>query len=153
MTAQAWIFNAAIGPTVVSSTLVIAATISLFYKIFVSPLKVDLADGGGIHMDLESNDGDDIGTRLVLSRAAQFFGWFIAFLACMAMIGMLPTVPLVLIAYMRIEGREPWRLCLILAVCVTLVLYFVFDQIIHIPWPESFLGTWFPILGQVVPSM
>jgi hypothetical protein len=30
---------------------------------------------------------------------------------------------------------------------VTVFLYVVFDQIIHIPWPDSFLGQWFPALA------
>lgn len=86
-------------------------------------------------------------------RAAQFFGWFIAFLACMALIGMIPTVPVMMIAFMRIEGRERWGLCLTLAVCVTALIYLVFDQIIHIPWPGSLMGQWFPGLAVHVPSM
>jgi hypothetical protein len=48
---------------------------------------------------------------------------------------------------MRIEGRETWKLSLVLAACVTVFLYVVFDQILHIPWPDSLLGKWLPGLG------
>lgn len=153
ITAQPWFFNAKIGPTIVASTLVIAGTISLAFKVFVQRPGATLAEGGAIHMDIGSDAEEDGQIRMVLGRAAQFFGWFVAFLAGVAMIGMIPTVPLLIIAYMRVEGREPWRLCLIYALCVTLVIYAVFDQIIGIPWPDSLLGQWVPALERHVPSM
>jgi len=148
VTAQGWLFMARIGPTVVAGILVIAGTISLAYKIFVSPAQSGPAHaGGGIHMDVAGDHDQKLPNRVVLVRAARFFGWFLAFLACMGLIGMIPTVPLMIVAFMRVEGRESWRLSLILAACVTVLLYVVFDRIIHIPWPDSLLGQWFPALA------
>ncbi|SPB13234.1 hypothetical protein NOV72_00531 [Caballeronia novacaledonica] len=148
LTAQGWLLMARIGPTVVASILVIAASVSLAYKIFMIPAQAGAAHAGaGIHMDVAADHGEKLSNKVTLTRAARFFGWFVAFLACMSVIGMIPTVPLMIVAYMRIEGRESWRLSLILAACVTVFLYLVFDRIIHIPWPDSFLGQWFPALG------
>ncbi|WP_025596487.1 tripartite tricarboxylate transporter permease [Burkholderia sp. WSM2230] len=140
VTAQSWLLMARIGPTVIASILVIAGTCSLLYKVFVIPAHAAAAPaGGGIHMDVSSDHGEKLPNRVTLMRAAKFFGWFIAFLVCMSLIGMIPTVPLIIVAYMRIEGRESWRLSLILAACVTALIYGVFDQIIHIPWPSSLI--------------
>lgn len=148
VTSQGWLLMARIGPTVVASILVIAGTVSLAYKVFVIPAQAGQAHaGGGIHMDVASDHGERLPNKDVVTRAAKFFGWFLAFLACMALIGMIPTVPLMIVAYMRMEGRESWRLSLILAVCVTVFLYAVFDQIIHIPWPDSLLAQWYPALS------
>ena len=148
ITAQGWLLMARIGPTVVASILVLAASVSFAYKVFVIPAHGRAAHAGGsIHMDVSSDHGEKLANNVVLLRAARFFGWFVAFLVCMSMIGMIPTVPLMIVAYMRIEGRESWRLSVILAACVTVFLYLVFDRIIHIPWPDSFLGQWFPALG------
>ncbi len=141
VTAQGWLFLAKIGPTVVASIVVIAGTISLAYKVFFANT------GGGVHMDATIDPNNALPIKLVLTRAARFFGWFLAFLACMALIGIIPTVPLMIVAFMRIEGRESWRLSLILAVCVTAFVYGVFDQIIHVPWPSNFIGQWFPALA------
>lgn len=148
VTAQGWLFMARIGPTVVASILVTAGTISLAYKIFVIPAQSGPAyAGGGVHMDVAGDHDQKLPDRVVLARAARFFGWFLAFLVCMGVIGMIPTVPLMIVAFMRVEGREPWRLSLILAACVTVLLYVIFDRIIHIPWPECLLGQWFPALA------
>lgn len=147
VTAQEWIFMAKIGPTVIASIIVIAGTISFAYKVFATPAQAKLANGHGLHMDVASDDDETLPNRVVLMRATCFFGWFIAFLACMAVIGMIPTIPLIMVAFLRIEGREPWRLSLIMAVCLTAFVYVVFDQIIHVPWPSSLVGQWFPALA------
>ncbi|WP_321931222.1 tripartite tricarboxylate transporter permease [Paraburkholderia guartelaensis] len=137
VTAQGWLLMARIGPTVIASILVIAGTLSLAYKVFVIPAQAGTKAGGGIHMDVSSDHGEKLSNKVTLIRAARFFGWFVAFLVCMSLIGMIPTVPIMIVAFMRVEGGESWKLSLILAACVTALIYGVFDQIIHIPWPSS----------------
>ncbi len=138
VTSQSWILMARIGPTVIASILVIAGSTSLLYKVFFVPSKASAPGAaGGIHMDVSGDHGEKLPNSVTLLRAAKFFGWFVAFLVCMSLIGMIPTVPIVIVAYMRLEGRESWKLSLTLAACVTALIYGVFDQMIHIPWPSS----------------
>jgi TctA family transporter len=139
VTAQEWLLMARIGPTAVASTLIIAGTISLANKVFFTPAQAG-TNGGAIHMDVGSDHGEALPRKETLKRAMRFLGWLLAFLACTAVIGLIPTVPLIIVAFMRIEGREKWRISLILAVCVAAFLYGVFDQILHIPWPSSLMG-------------
>jgi TctA family transporter len=113
------------------------------------------ANGGEhakIHMDVESDVGE-LGTKTVLLRAAAFFGWLMCFVLSMACIGMIPTVPLFIVLYMRAEGREPWRITLSIALVMTLFMYGVFHRMMAIPWPGSFLGNVFPLLRDLMPSM
>lgn len=147
VSAQSWIFMARIGPTIVAAILIGSATLSLANKVLIASPAAGKARAGGIHMDVASSSDSTLTHHTVLLRAAKFFGWFVAFLVCMALIGMIPTIPLMIVAFMRIEGRESWRLSLILAVCVTALVYGIFEQIIHIPWPSSLLGQWFPMLA------
>jgi TctA family transporter len=147
VTAQEWLLMARIGPTVVASALVIAGSISLAYKVFFTPAQGGLAKGGSIHMDVGSEHDEALPKKVAMARAMKFLGWLLAFLTCTSLIGLIPAVPLLIVAFMRIEGREPWRISLILAVCVTAFLYGVFDQVLHIPWPSSLLGAWFPALA------
>ena len=107
--------------------------------------------GARIHMDLSSDTGH-LPLRTVLLRAAIFFGWFLAFMASMAVIGLIPTVPLFVVGYMRLENREPWKLVLGQAAGLTLFIYVVFHRLLTVPWPETLLGTWFPAL-KVIPSL
>jgi hypothetical protein len=105
-----------------------------------------------IHMDLESDTGH-LSTALIVRRAAVFFGWLVAFMASMACIGLIPTVPIFVVGYMRLEGREPWRLVLPQAISLALFIYVVFDQLLAIPWPQTLLGIAVPALRAIIPSL
>jgi len=123
-----------------------------------APASAGLADDAkseiqqSIHMDLESDTGH-LSAALIVRRAAVFFGWLAAFMASMACIGLIPTVPIFVVGYMRLEGREPWRLVLPQAICLALFIYVVFDQLLAIPWPQTLLGNVFPTLKSVIPSV
>lgn len=103
-------------------------------------------------MDLSSDTGH-LERRVVLTRAAIFFAWLVGFMASMAVIGLIPTVPLFVILYMRLEGRERWSLVIPQAAILTLFIYVVFDRLLLIPWPETVLGSVFPALAGVIPSV
>jgi hypothetical protein len=61
-------------------------------------------------------------------------------------------VPVFIIALMRLEGREPWRIVLPLAIFMTVFIWFVFDHILAIPWPGSYLGQVFGWWKTHIPS-
>ncbi len=152
--AQEWSFNARIGPTSVCTALIVFALISLFNQLCYerAPEAHNRSKAHmGIHMDTSSAGG--VHLSAVLLRSATFFGWLLAFLASMAVIGLIPSVLILIIAFMRLEGREPWRLTLTLAVVVTSLVYLVFDRVMLVPWPPTLMGEWFPALGELIPSM
>ncbi len=70
----------------------------------------------------------------------------------MALIGLIPTVPIFIISFMRLEGREPWRIAIPMACAVVLLIYVVFDQLLAIPWPPTLAGMLFPAL-HAIPSV
>jgi len=153
--AKDWRFGARIGPTVVGVSMIGFATVSLIYGAF-GRSTASVARGrkgtGGIHMDLKS-ETSDLSQKVVIVRGAQFFGWLGAFMASMSVVGLIPTIPFFIIAYMRLEGREAWRTCLIYAACCTLFIYVLFDQVISVPWPRTLMGGLFPELARMIPSM
>jgi len=105
-----------------------------------------------LHMDLQT-DLTALSVGEVLKRAAIFFGWLISFMASMSMIGLIATVPLFLVAFMRLENREPWKLVMPMALCLVTFIYIVFDQLLTIPWPPTYFGDWFPALKGVIPAL
>ena len=102
-------------------------------------------------MDLVT-DMSELPVQTILRRAGIFFGWLVAFMVSMATIGLIPTVPLFVVAYMRIENREPWKLVIPQAIGLTIFIYVVFDQLLTIPWPPTLLGDLIPAL-KVIPSV
>jgi hypothetical protein len=153
-----WPFEAKIIPTIVGTGAVIACGLSLANEIFSkSDQEIGLADKAKkvvsqkIHMDIASKTGH-LPAGTILLRGFMFFGWMVAFLGSMAVIGLIPTVPLFIIAYMRLEGPEKWRHAAMMAGVMTALIYVVFDQLLTIPWPPTYLGQWFPEL-KVIPSV
>jgi hypothetical protein len=113
-------------------------TLGIFFTGFSLLSSLFLREGeaatqsGSIHMDLAS-DTAHLPVRTVLLRSAIFFGWLVALMVSMAVIGFMPSVPLFVIAFMRFENREPWKLVLPQAIGLTLFLYYVFDKALGIP--------------------
>ena len=102
-------------------------------------------------MDIGSNISH-LPVRTILTRGAIFFGWMVFFLCSMAVIGLIPTVPLFIIAFMRIE-KEPWKITLPMAAIMILFVYILFDQLLAVPWPGSVVGDYLPFLKDWVPSV
>ena len=153
-----WPFEAKIIPTIVGIGAVIACSLSLANDIFNKRLREGGAFAGAlpiasqkIHMDIGSKTAHLPGGTILI-RGFVFFGWMVAFLCSMAVIGLIPTVPIFVIAYMRLEGPEKWRHAITMAVVMMTLIYVVFDQLLTIPWPQTFLGIYFPWF-KFIPSV
>jgi len=150
-----WSFAARIIPTIVGIGAILFCSLSLTNDIF----GLHERNGGTgiagksekIHMDIASKTAH-LPSKIILTRGFAFFGWMIAFAACMALIGLIPTVPIFIAAFMRLEGGEPWRIVVPMAAAVVVLIYVVFDQLLAIPWPPTLAGTLFPTL-KFVPSV
>jgi TctA family transporter len=155
-----WSFEARIIPSIVGVIALITCSVSLANDIFSKQHGegvVGLADKAKavvtqkIHMDIASKTAHLPG-HIILIRGFVFFGWMVAFLGSMATIGLLPTVPVFVIAYMRLEGGEKYRHCILMAVIMVTLIYGVFDQLLSLPWPPTYLGDWFPAF-KMIPSV
>jgi TctA family transporter len=150
-----WSFAARIIPTIVGTGAILFCSLSLINDVF----GLHERNGGGalaekskkIHMDIASKTAH-LPTKIILTRGFLFFGWMAGFAACMALIGLIPTVPVFIVAFMRLEGREPWRIVIPMAASVVTLIYVVFDQLLAIPWPPTLAGMLFPVL-HAIPSV
>ena len=157
--ASGWASKANQAPLIVGAVTLICATVSLVYAVFhrtteAAPAVAAGAGGGprrSIHMDVVSHDGG-LAAGTVLRRGIIFFGWFAAFMVSMAAIGLIPTAFVFIVAYMWVENRERLTLTLPMALATTVFIYYVFDQFLTIPWPETWLGEFVPA-ARVIPSV
>lgn len=154
-----WRLEAKVGPLAVAFFTLGVILVSLFYQVFKNPAFRTAAVGpeaGEIvveeeHMD-NTSDFADLSRPTIFKRAAMFLGWMIGFLVSMATIGLIPTVPLFTILYMRLDGKERWQLVLPHAIGLTAIVYLIFDRLLNLPWPSSALGSLVPAL-TVIPSV
>lgn len=157
--AVTWNFSAKIIPMIVGTGAITFCLLSLANEVFKGDThkkrEEERAARGEaaekMHMDIASTI-DHMTPKEIAIRGAIFFGWMIGFLASMAFIGLIPTVPLFIVAFMRVEGNEPWRITLPMAICTTALVYIVFDQLLTIPWPGSVLGDFWPLWKAHMPS-
>jgi Tripartite tricarboxylate transporter TctB family len=155
-----WDFSAKIVPLVVGTVALCAALLSLFNEMCRKPVAVaaeGLAEhaqhevGEKIHMDLVS-DTAHLPVREIVMRAALFFGYLIGFMAVMATIGLIPTVGVFVLFFMRYEAQERWSLVVPYAVVLVLFIWLAFDYFMAVPWPPTLIGQWFPVL-KAIPSV
>ncbi len=109
-----WAFAARIVPTIVGIGAIIFCGLGLANDILGVHARAAAAaaDSGGeskgpqrIHMDIASKTSHLPGI-VVLLRGFAFFGWMMSFMAVMAVIGLIPTVPIFIVLFMRTEARE-----------------------------------------------
>jgi TctA family transporter len=160
MEAVTWNPLARIVPLIVGAGAILFCTLTLANEVFkkgaVKQKSLDEMAQAQVqqkmHMDIKSNISH-LPVKTLLTRGGIFFGWLVLFLISMSLIGLIPTVPLFIIAFMRSEAREPWRIVLPMAVIMCGFIYVLFDQLLAIPWPPSVLGDVFPDLRGLIPSV
>jgi TctA family transporter len=155
-----WDFSAKVVPLVVGTAGLCAAALSLFNEMCRKPVAV-ASEGMAqhaqheveqkIHMDLTS-DTAHLPVREIIVRAAWFFGYLIGFMAVMSVIGLIPTVAVFVVFFMRYEARERWSLVIPYAVVLVVFIWFAFDYFMAVPWPPTLIGQWFPML-KAIPSV
>lgn len=159
--ATSWHFSAKLVPIVVGTIALTVLLLSLFNELCRKPTAAaveGMADqalhqvGETIHMDLTSDTGH-LPVRTVVERAARFFGYLLAFMAVMAVIGLIPTVALFVVVFMRLEGPERWKLVIPYAVVLVWGIWVAFDLFMAVPWPPTLLGHLFPVLKGLIPSV
>jgi TctA family transporter len=155
-----WDFSAKVVPLVVGTVALTAAALSLFNDMCRKPAAARAPGPAGepqheleqrIHMDLASDTGH-LPVREIIVRAAWFFGYLIAFMAVMGVIGLIPTVAIFVVFFMRWEARERWSLVVPYAVVLVGFIWFTFDYIMSVPWPPTLLGKYFPAF-KAIPSV
>jgi hypothetical protein len=155
-----WGFSAKIVPLVVGTIGLSVAILSLLNEMFRKPTageQLGLAAQAQqevsqrIHMDLTS-DTAHLPVHTIVTRAARFFAYLVAFMGVMAVIGLVPTVAVFVVVFMRLEGKEPWSLVIPYAAVLVTGISVVFDYFMAIPWPPTLIGTLFPVL-KFLPSI
>jgi TctA family transporter len=155
-----WAFAAKLVPMIVGLIGLLVAGLSLFNEMCRKQTAAGdegLAEqaqhevGQTIHMDLTS-DTAHLPISTIASRAARFFGYLVAFMGCMALIGLIPTAAIFVVVFMRLEGPEKWRLILPYVAVLLFGIYIAFDQFMAIPWPPTLLGHLVPA-AKIIPSV
>ncbi len=79
----------------------------------------------------------------------RIFGWFVGFLILGAVIGLLPSLALLVFLLMWLEFSERFTNAAVTSGIATVAVYLVFDRIFAFPWPQSLIGDLIPVLRDI----
>jgi hypothetical protein len=103
--------------------------------------QVSRAVGHAVHFDV----GDllapeaSMDPRERLRREAITWGYFLAFIAGIVFFGFHLAVPIFLITFLRLRAQASWRQTLVLTAVACFVLFFAFEELLHIELHKGFI--------------
>jgi TctA family transporter len=153
-----WRYEARFVPQVVGWTALVLAIVSLANHTFRRPSTGGRTAGIRERMlaqaqsDIATGESGETDPAVVRRRILAFAGWLAAFIVLTFTIGMLPTIFVFAFAFMTVEGERP-MLALIVAASLAVFCWFVFDDLLALPWPDSLLGDLAPALKEAVPGI
>jgi TctA family transporter len=153
--ASTWNHDARIIPNIVGYFGLGILVLSFLTHTFKTK-EVRIADGSSegkvrqaLHLDLAVR-GADMDKKLITIRAIGYLGWLLGFLLSAALIGMIPSLFLLVLGYMKIEGKETWKLTLICAFGITIFSIILFDKLLSLPWPQAEFGDLYVIFDEAL---
>lgn len=128
-----WPLKAKLFPLVIGIPLFCLAAAEAIWAVFGT----EAADAAA---DFKLSEGqDDI---VVRRRTLLAAGWAIGFFAAIVLLGFQAAVPLLVFAYIRLQGKESWLFTIVFTAAVSAVFYGLFDLVLHLPFPPGLLFGW-----------
>jgi hypothetical protein len=87
-------------------------------------------------------DEEGLSGRLVVIRTLRLAGWFGGMLAAIWLVGYHVTVPVFVFFYLLVFGETKWWLAATAGGVFFLLIYVLFDLVLHTEWPEPALLRW-----------
>ena len=113
--------------------------IPLFCLALAEVLSVLLAKQTSDDLPLSPDQPDDVALRRTLLAA----GWALGFFVAIVLLGFQVAVPVLVFAYIRLQGKESWLFTVLFTAGVWAVFHGLFDLVLHLPFPAGVLfGGW-----------
>lgn len=130
--ATAWPWKAALFPLVIGIPLFCLAAAEALWTLFgAAPVQEGQAK------DFQLSIGSQSARRTAVAGA-----WILGFFAAIVLLGFPIAVPLFVFLYLRLQGRESWRVCVLMTGAIWGIFYGLFDALLHLPFPAGWLATW-----------
>lgn len=131
--ATAWPLKAALFPLSIAVPLFFLAAGELAWLLFGSA-------GKGEVMDFQL--ADHLPDAVVRRRTLLAIGWILGFFAAIVLLGFTLAVPLFVLLYLKLQGREGWTFSITLTAVVSAVFYGLFEHLLHLPFADGWLLAW-----------
>jgi hypothetical protein len=133
-TALDWPLKAKLFPLVIGIPLFCLAAAEAIWAVFGNEAAEAAAD-----FKLSEGQEGNVARRRTLLAA----GWAIGFFVAIMLLGFQVAVPLLVLAYIRLQGKESWLFTVVFTAAVWAIFYGLFDLVLHLPFPPGLLFAWF----------
>jgi putative tricarboxylic transport membrane protein len=87
----------------------------------------------------------DVDPTTARKRAITMFAWLIGFFLLIWLLGFPIGIALMMFTYLKFQGRESWKLSILLTVIAWLCFWGLFVKLLHLPFPDGLILTWLGI--------
>lgn len=129
-----WPWKAALFPLVIGIPLFILSAAEALW-VLVGTTERGAVQDVQITRDLPQSE--------IVRRSAAAAAWIVAFFAGILLLGFPIAVPLFVFLYLKAQGKESWTLSIVFTAVVWGFFYGLFDQLLHLPFPQGWLFEWF----------
>jgi len=133
ITSLKWPLKTALFPVVVGVPVILMAIADLLLNLFGREKMVEKQAAVDFKLS------EDVDQTLAIRRTLLAFAWIIGFFLMILFFGFHLAVPLYVFLYLRIQGREGWRISLLLMLSAWVLFYGLFVWLLDTP----FQGGWF----------
>jgi len=131
-----WPFRTALFPRVIALPI-------LFLALIESALSVWSIEGEREGHAVDFQLTDTVEPALARKRTIAIIIWTVGFLVLILLVGFPLAVPMFVCAYLKIAGREPWTLTIVLTAISWISMEGLFNRFLHIPFSEGLIfGLW-----------
>ena len=146
--ARNWPLGARLLPWAIGIPLVVLSLVQLGVEFYRSSRTTDQGKDSytaDLQVDWE------VDTVVVARKASSYFGWLVGLALAIWLTGFFLSVPLFTFLYLKLQAREGWILSLVLTAAILIFLIGLFDQILHVAWPQPLLPWPEAILKLLLP--
>lgn len=131
--ALAWPWKAKLFPLVISIPLLCLALAEVLWVLLGATSGARAAD-----FRLSEEHPPEVVRRRTLIAVAWIAGFFVLVL----LLGFLVAVPLFVLAYLKLQGKEGWLFAIAFTALLWAAFYGLFDELLHLPFPAGWLLEW-----------
>ncbi len=84
---------------------------------------------------------DERDVRLQVRGVLEIWAWMIGLVLAVPIVGLPVAVPLFVLTYALFYGAD-WKVAVLLTALISAFIFGVYNQIMHVYWPDSLLGDW-----------
>lgn len=132
--ASGWVLRASVIILVLGSIGIVLATAQLLVDVFS---RREARPAPNLKFELPTFDAPEPGAAF--RGSLEIWAWLLGLLGAIRLIGLPAALPLFVLVYARFYGGS-WRISVVLAALIAGFIFGVYNEIMHVYWPESLLG-------------